>query len=119
MIWVLISLAEISLAVVYYYLTPLGRNNELGEYKKQKVVDAEDNLTFLDSVLVAVSYWIFAVEYLRLALKFPLILGQLPEEKVKSIKRRNLGILIGLNLFFYSGVTYETYLWLKYGYRKN
>ena len=102
MIWVLISLAEFSLAVVYYYLTPLGRNNELGEYKKQKVVDAEDNLTFLDSVLVAVSYWIFAVEYLRLALKFPLILGQLPEEKVKSIKRRNLGILIGLNLFFYS-----------------
>ena len=83
------------------------------------MIDATFNLTFLDSVLVAVSQWIFAVEYLRLALKFPLILGHLPEDKVKSIKRRNLCILIGLNLFFYSEVTFETYLWIKYGYRKN
>ena len=80
--------------------------------------NSKNNLTFLDSVLVAVSYWLFAVEYLRLALKFPLILGQLPEEKVKSIKRRNLCILIGLNILFYSELIYETYLWRKYGYKK-
>ena len=58
--------------------------------------------------LVFVSYWLLATEYLRLALKFPLMLCQLKEEEIKVRKRRNLCVLIGLNILFYS----EMIVWI-------
>lgn len=76
-IWLFISVAQINLAVIYFYLTPLSVNGELSDHELHKVDIALKILKFITQILEYVSYWLFAVEYLRLALKFPLILCQL------------------------------------------
>lgn len=62
------------------------------------------------------SHWLFAVEYLQVALKFPLILFELGEEEIQSKQRRNLFILVGVNLYFYAQIIVWTTLMLIYGY---
>ena len=39
-------------------------------------------LQIINQVLIAISHWLFAVEYLKLALKLPLMLCQLAEEEI-------------------------------------
>ena len=99
-IWLLVSLTEIILAVIYFYLTPLEENNRLSEEEQHRVDVSQKTLKFLNQILLQASIWVFANEYLRLALKFPLMLCQLDEEEVKARKRRNWHILVGVNLYF-------------------
>lgn len=64
--------------------------------------------------MISVSHWLFAVEYLRLALKFPLMLRQLGEEEIQKRVRRNSCILIGLNCFYYAQITLWTTIYFFY-----
>ena len=58
-----------------------------------------------DQFVICVSHWLFAVEYLKLALKFPLMLSQLTDEEIEKRKRKNNYIMIGLNFFFFAQMT--------------
>ena len=66
-------------------------------------------------MLISVSHWLFAVEYLKLALKFPLLLCQLQDVEIKAKQSRNSRILIGLNMIFYIQMTLWTSLTITIG----
>ena len=70
----------------------------------------------LNLVLISVSHWLFANEYLRLALKFPIILGQLHEFQIQARMKRNIIIVIVVNIIFYVQICTWTTLWMIYGF---
>ena len=53
-------------------------------------------------MLNSIAHWLFSVEYFRLALKFPLIVGMLENQEFERRLSRNKWILIGANLLFYA-----------------
>ena len=52
MIWLLVSLTEINLAVIYFYLTPLEENNRLPEEEQHKVDVSQKTLKFINQILL-------------------------------------------------------------------
>ena len=77
--WMLISLQEIITIAINFYLNPkLYHVHDDNKY--YKIEEAAMSLSTIDDFLNAVTHWLFAVEYLRLALKFPLLMGMLSEE---------------------------------------
>ena len=63
---------------------------------------ALDTIAWVDELLISVSHWLFAVEYLKLHLRFPLLLFELKALEYQSRKRKNSCLLYGLNTFFFT-----------------
>ena len=68
---------------VIYYLEDVEVKEPLVNYTRNSLIDnVLDWLLIINQALIAVSHWLFAVEYLKLALKLPLMLCQLAEEEI-------------------------------------
>ena len=67
--------------IAYYLLNEIDDGSLLDDTQLKVDVALELQL-WIDQVMISVSHWLFAVEYLRLALKFPLMLRQLGEEEI-------------------------------------
>ena len=117
-IWFLICILEINLAVIDYWLVSIKNSDSVTEQKLNRVNFAIVRLGWLLNFLGPVIHWIFAVEYLKLALRFPLMLRQLQEEEIEARLKRNSNIVLGLNILFYFQMALWTVLLYIYGYNE-
>lgn len=75
--WVLICIQEVSTAVMNFYLLSELDEHDLSREKRQKVWLSRNVLLTLNIVLCSITHWLFSIEYFRLSLRFPLLLGTL------------------------------------------
>ena len=103
------------MAIITFYTATVDSSPIIHDEKTKKLNDELIWLEMFNFVLISVSHWLFSVEYLKLALKFPLLLCQLQDEEIKARQRRNSWILFGLNMLFYTQLTLWTTLTLAIG----
>lgn len=104
-IWLLISVQEVCAAVETFYLKRQVVRTDISDERIDRMVSAIDYFTLVvEPTLIAIIHWLFSVEYLSLALKLPILLGQLEYAQIEGIIRRNKCILAIANAIFYSWV---------------
>lgn len=57
-------------------------------------------MTLLDDSGTSLIHWVFAVQYLKLALTFPLLVGKVPQDEILSKSSAIERIILALNIFF-------------------
>lgn len=93
---------EISTVVGMFYLADVSKNEPLVREKfTNSAFKGLEWTNLISQVSSCLSHWLFAVEYFKLALKFPIMISQLTEEEIEKRQKRNYRILVGLNVFFY------------------